>query len=250
MAKTFEALLKSEKEKKSSLEKARAFYLQPRRKHPRVTPSAKPVPCVAEEYRRMKHRLRRASSRDKVKVIQFCSAGQGEGTSTAVINFAVTLAAEGDSVLLVDANLRSPTFHDSFGLERSQGLTDVLLEEKQPRDVIKNSGIANLSIVTSGALDENSAALLESRALSLVLDQMKALADWVLMDSSPVTLFHDAAVLAGAVDGVVMIVQADKTRWEVAQRAKKRLEDCRGDLLGVVLNRRKLYIPDWVYRML
>jgi Mrp family chromosome partitioning ATPase len=71
--------------------------------------------------------------------------------------------------------------------------------------------------------------------------------DWVLFDAPPVNHFDEGLALSGMVDGVVMVIQAEKTRWEVAQSAKQRLEDSGGRILGVVLNKRKFYIPKWLY---
>jgi Mrp family chromosome partitioning ATPase len=72
----------------------------------------------------------------------------------------------------------------------------------------------------------------------------------VLINFPPVNLNNDAISMAGLMGGVVMVVEADKTRWEVAQRAKRRLEDDGGKILGVILNRRTMHIPEWLYRML
>ena len=79
---------------------------------------------------------------------------------------------------------------------------------------------------------------------------MKLQADWVLFDSPPINVYNDASALAAKMDGVVMVVQAENTRWEVAQSAKKKIKNAKVSLLGVILNRRKMHIPDWAYKML
>ena len=79
---------------------------------------------------------------------------------------------------------------------------------------------------------------------------MKAFADWIIFSCPPVNAYNDAAALAGMVDGVVLVIQAEKTRWEVAQSAKDRLEKAGANILGVVLNDRRHHIPEWIYKRL
>ena len=79
---------------------------------------------------------------------------------------------------------------------------------------------------------------------------MKAEAEWVLFDSPPINSFNDSIALAHRVDAVVMVVEAEKTRWEVAQSAKQRVESGNGKILGIVLNKRRYYIPKFIYKRL
>lgn len=249
MSKTFEALMKAKKESLISPEETRAFYLQPRRKS-RLVLSSKPIPCVAEEYQRMKHAILSTSPEKRIKTILFASSTDGEGNSTALINFAITLSSEGDKVLLVDANLRNPSFHQSFNVETRKGLADVLLEEENLQDVIQKIKIKNLSVITNGRSHSSPSTLFESQLFEPLIEQMKAQADWVLFDSAPINMYNDTIVLASKMDGVVMVVEAEKTRREVALRAKERLEENKIRLLGVILNRRKMHIPEWAYKMI
>ena len=152
------------------------------------------------------------------------------------------------------------------------GLTDLFLQRRTLKDVIKSTGFNNLSVITSGApvngpsssglsstgrgpSTESRRLVSSGRGLSTVdcelfLPEMKEEADWVLFDGPPVNQLDEGLALSGKVDGVVMVLQAEKTRWEVAQAAKKRLEDSGGKILGVVLNKRKFYIPKWIYKTL
>ena len=89
-----------------------------------------------------------------------------------------------------------------------------------------------------------------SDRLPLFIEQIKNLADWVLFDAPPVMTFNDARVLAPIVDGVIMVIEAEKTRWEVVNSARQRMEQGTGKILGAVLNKRKMHLPDWAYNML
>ena len=207
-------------------------------------------PQIVEEYHRMKHHILSSSPERKIKTLLFSSSIEGEGTSTVLISFAITLASRGDKVLLVDANLRNPTLHNLFNLDKKGGLTEVLLEENTLMDVIKQTKFTNLSVITSGIPHSNSFSIFESKSFDSFIEQMKARADWVLFDSPPINTYNDSSTLADKMDGVVMVVEAEKTRWEVAQSAKERIENGKVKILGVILNKRELYIPRWAYKML
>lgn len=249
MAKTFEALIKAEKENQISENKVKVLQIKPRPK-PHIPVSFKAHPQVVEEYHRMKRTLLATVPDGKLQTILFLSSTNGEGTSTVLKNFAITLASSGDAVLLVDANLRNPSLHDSLNVEKNNGLTELLFDNITFKDAIKKTQVNNLSVVTSGIPPSNPFSLFESKSLDYLIAQMKTQADWVLFDSPPINIYNDASPLATKMDGVVMVVQAENTRWEVAQSAKERIKNAKVNLLGVILNRRKMHIPDWAYKML
>lgn len=222
-----------------------------------INRQAKPLPLgyklppqVIEEYQRMKHLILNADPERAIKTLLFASAKEGEGTSTTLRNFAITLASSGDAVLLVDVNLRNPALHDLFNVEKKSGLTELLLGKNSLSEVIKSTNINNLSIITSGIPHSNPSSVLESALLEPATEQMRKRADWILFDAPPINSYNDANTLAGKMDGVVMVVQAENTKWEVAQSAKERIESDTVKILGVVLNKRKMHIPDWAYKLL
>lgn len=249
MAKTFEALMKAEKENQIRPEEAKVFDLKPQPK-PHIPENFKISPQIVEEYHRMKQHILSSSPAKKIKTLLFSSSTKGEGTSTVLINYAITLASGGDKVLLVDANLRNPTLHDLFNVEKKSGLTDLLLANNTLKEVIKNTQIKNLFIITSGTPHSNPYSIFESQSLDTFIEQMKTQANWVLFDSPPINSYNDSSTLAAKMDGVVMVVQAENTRWEVAQSAKERIENDKVKIMGAVLNRRKMHIPEWAYKML
>ena len=212
---------------------------------------SKDILMTMEEYRKMKYRILNYDSDRIIKTILFCSWGKGEGNSTVLLQFAQTLAAEGYRVLLVDANLHFPNLHQLLRMEREDGLTDLLLGNRESMaDVMKETTLNNLWIITSGSPYPNPVAIFETNFFDPVIDQMKIQADWVLFDSPPLHSYSDSFALARKVDGVVLVVQAEKTRWEVAQESKERLENNGGRILGVVLNKRRFHVPQWLYRRL
>ncbi len=212
---------------------------------------SKDILMTMEEYRKMKYKILNYNSDRIIKTILFCSWGKGEGNSTVLLQFAQTLAAEGYRVLLVDANLHFPNLHQLLHMEREDGLTDLLLGNRESiADVMKETTLNNLWIITSGSPYPNPVAIFETNFFDPMIDQMKIQADWVLFDSPPLHSYSDSFALARKVDGVVLVVQAEKTRWEVAQESKERLENNGGRILGAVLNKRRFHVPQWLYKSL
>ena len=249
MGKTFEALVKAERDSKVKREELAAFEpkvtLQPYMPF-RLSVSQQ----VSEEYQGLKHNLRSLLPETKSKVLIFVGSTHGEGTSTVVATFGTILASSGERVLLVDANLRNPALHDMFSVEKMGGVAELLLGSVNLKDVTKNTRFGNLTVVTSGLPPSNPALALGSKGVCSMIDLMKGHAEWVLLDVPPVNEFNDAMAFCTEADGAVLVVQAEKTKWEVAQRAKQRLDDARLNVVGVVLNKRRYYVPEWLYRRL
>jgi Mrp family chromosome partitioning ATPase len=110
--------------------------------------------------------------------------------------------------------------------------------------------VDNLRVITSGNPHPNPVNIFRSDFFDSWIDQMKGQGDWVLFDSPPPNMYSDSIALAGKVDGVVLVVQAEKTRVKVIQNTRDLLENGGGNILGVVLNKRHFHIPDWLYKTL
>ncbi len=203
-----------------------------------------------EEYRKMKHKILTNGSEKAIKTVLFCSSHREEGNSTVAVNFGQTLSAEGYRVILVDANLRHPSLHRLFHLEKENGLTDLCFERTILARVMKPTVLNNLWVVTSGNPYSNPAAIFESEFFDAMVEQMKMQVDWVIFDSPPLNSCGDAITLARKMDGVVLVLQSEKTRREVVLQYKDRLQKTGAHILGVVLNKRRFHIPKWVYNRL
>lgn len=200
-----------------------------------------PASAASEAYRTLRSNIHFASLDSPLKTLLITSTDPGEGKSTTLANLAVTMAQAGNRVLVVDCDLRRPSQHRLFGVPNAAGLTTMMVQgqalEKLP---VQPTGVANLSVLTSGPLPPNPSELLGSRRLGEVLAQLKNEADILLVDAPPIIAVADAAILASKVDGVLLVVQANKTRRELAKRAKAMLDKANANLLGVVLNNVKL----------
>jgi len=206
---------------------------------------------IEAAYERIIQRLFSYRRSPRESVILVTSAVSGEGTSTVARNIASALAQHrAERVLLIDANLRNPSQHQAFSLEQSDGLGDVLLGPTTLTSAVREDVVPGLSLLTSGRAMESPAQLLTVASLHSVILALLSLYDWIIIDSPPATSYPDVGTIAAASGGAILVVEAESTRQEVVEEAKRVLDVSGVDLLGAVLNRRQYHIPGFIYRRL
>jgi capsular exopolysaccharide synthesis family protein len=191
---------------------------------------------IAEAYRTMRTNIQFAKVDSDLRVIMFTSAGPGEGKSTTTANTAVAMAQSGKKVIIVDCDLRKPVQHKIFD-KKNRGVTNILVEERPVADLIQETGIDNLQVLTSGPIPPNPSELLGSAKMREIINCLKELADIVIIDAPPTVAVTDACVLASSVDGILLVLGAGEIKPEMAQKAKELLLKANGHILGVILNR-------------
>lgn len=202
-----------------------------------VTLSAPRSP-IAEAYRLLRTNFQFAAVDRPLHCIVVTSPGPGDGKSTTAANLAVVFAQGGKSVILVDADLRRPQQHRIFQRTASYGLSTALVDAATPvTGFLQPTDVPGLRLLTSGPIPPNPAELLGSQRMAQLMQVLNQEAEMVIMDSPPVLSVADAAILANAADGVVLVADAGRTRREMARRAKESLERAGANLLGMVLNR-------------
>jgi protein-tyrosine kinase len=232
------------------------------RRAPAVTPpaAADAVPRIDwtvdaprdVEYQRLRVWLTGTAARGqavKTVLVVGCHSGAGATTTSALL--AQTLS-EGKrlSVLVIDANFRTPAMGAVFDVRGGDGLGDVL-DEGLPLDRgMRATQRSNLSVLPSGRVSRVPAEVFEGVAIDEFLADVKRRFDFVIIDGAPVLDFPDAHALAPKVDGLILVVEADKTPVDDAQRAKRVVEEAGGRLLGVVLNRQRDHTPRLLRRVL
>jgi len=162
------------------------------------------------------------------------SAAQGEGKSTTVANLALALAQSGRHVIVIDADLRRPGQHTLFGLDRDEGLSNVLQHDDSQLP-LQDTAAAGVRVLTSGPLPSNPLEALASRRFDQTLALARAQADFVLVDTPPAGALADVAVVAPRLEGMLLVVSAGKTKRDLARRARDQLERVNANVLGVVL---------------
>jgi len=201
-----------------------------------------------EAYRVLRTNLQFAAIDRPLRTLMITSPAPGEGKSRTVANLAAALAQAGKRVVLIDADLHKPRLHRLFGLRNNIGLTTALLEEHPALDgLIQDSPVPNLSVLTSGPLPPNPAELLGSARAKELLAQLLDRADMVLLDSPPTVALADAAILSTQTDGVLLVLDAGRTRREVARRALEALNRVNARVLGTVINRMPLKGDGYYY---
>lgn len=204
-------------------------------KNPLVTQIAPQSPR-AESFRQIRTNLQFAHVSHNSKAVLITSSLPGEGKTTTAANLAIAMAQAGQSVLLVDADLRRPRVDDYLGLERSVGLTTVLLGIADVNDVLQPWGEDQLYVMTSGQLPPNPSELLGSESMKELVLRLETAFDAVVIDAPPILPVTDAAVLSQQVGGVILVVGSSKVNAQNVQKSLSALAMVEADLLGVVLN--------------
>jgi non-specific protein-tyrosine kinase len=191
---------------------------------------------VSEAYRVLRTNLQFASVDKPLRRVLITSAAVGEGKSATTANLGVVLAQAGQQVIIVDADLHRPTMHEFFGLANSVGVTTALLQSDEDlTDVLLETRIPNLKVMTSGPKPPNPADLLGSARMREMLDALVEQADVVIIDSPPAIALSDAIILSTLVDGVLVAVKAGATRRGAVQRTIEALRQVQANVIGIVL---------------
>lgn len=193
---------------------------------------------ITEAYRSLRTSLQFSSVDDVMRSLLVTSATPGEGKTTTAANLAVVLAQSGRSVILIDADIRKPQQHKIFHLPKSPGLTDAMVASNSPLAFfLHDTDVPNLRVMTSGKEAPNPAELLGSKRMKQVIESLNAEADVLVFDAPPLLAVTDAQVLASQVQGVLLVVNTEKTPRAVVARAAESLLRGNGRLFGAVLNR-------------
>lgn len=189
---------------------------------------------VSEAYRSLRANLSFYSLDKPLRTLMVTSPAAGEGKSTTIANLAVTMAQSGRRTIIVDTDLRRPALHELFGAQMSPGLTDAMMAAAGELPLQKTA-VENLWLLSSGPKPPNPADLLGAERMAQIIAQLTEQADIVLFDAPPVMAAADAAILGARVDGVLLVIQAGKTRRDHSERARETLEKSRAHVVGAAL---------------
>ena len=205
------------------------------------------VSPFAEFYRVLRANIEFARKDAQANSITFCSGGAGEGKSTTLINTAYIYAQHGQTVLVVDSDVRRPSLHRIFGVDNKVGLTDVILGGMPVEDVIQATSIPNIHFIPSGKYQSDALGILAMGRMRELIASLKQRYDMVFFDSPPVLGISDAPILAREVDLAVLVIQYRRYPRQLALRAQSSLEKAGVRLLGAVLNQVKSEEEDYYY---
>jgi protein-tyrosine kinase len=189
----------------------------------------------AEEFRTLRSRLYQIREKMSLKRLLVTSALPKEGKSFVAANLAqVMVRQQGRRALLIDGDLRNPGMHRHLGATQTPGLAEYLLGECDEFSALQRGPMENLFFMAAGRTVPSAAELLANGRLKLFLQHVEPLFDWIIIDTSPVIPVSDATLVAGACDGILMVVRSAVTPADLARRAREEFPDKL--LIGVVLN--------------
>jgi capsular exopolysaccharide synthesis family protein len=214
---------------------------------PASCPNAHLAPTRINSLRSQVLRLHRERG---LKSIMLTGAYPEDGTTTTAVSLATTLSMDcGAKVLLADADFKHPSLHEVFKTSPADGLP-AIIREKSKSIICKKVGPGDLYFVPGGKLGLAADGYFDSPVFERFLRTSRKNVDFVILDTAPVLSNPDSLAICSKVDGVIIVIAHGKVRRQAAQRLKAILENAGANLLGVVVNRRPHYIPDWIYRWL
>jgi capsular exopolysaccharide synthesis family protein len=195
---------------------------------------------AAEAYRALRTNLSYVSPVKPPRVIVVTSALSGDGKTTSASNLAVTLAQQNKRVLLIDAETRRGNMHSLFGIEATPGFFDLLYGQATPGECIRRvtlEGSGHLDVLPSGGMPSHNAAdLLVASRLSPFFERLRTQYDYVLIDTPPLNLFTDAALIGAHADATLLVARADRTERQALKFAVLQLQHVQANLAGAILN--------------
>lgn len=197
------------------------------------------------------HALNNALPDLKQKVILFLGARGGEGTSTVVSSLA-RVAAEhlNHKVAILDIDTLHPTQHRLFGVNPGFGWDDVLRRAQPAEKAIYQTKEKGLYIVPLSSTKVGAVQVIDAPGMEVLFGALRERFDLVLIDCAPAAAFPDSIALSRKTDGVVLVIEAESTRWPVAETVCQQVTKAGGKAIGIVFNKRRYYIPKLLYNRL
>ena len=202
----------------------------------KVMSEMNPRSPVAEAFRILRTNLHFSTLDHDLKSLLITSPGPSEGKSTITANLGIVMAQTGARVILVDCDLRRGEQHRLFNLPNEKGLANLLAGSMEIGEVLRNTRLPTLKIITSGPAPLNPAELLGSGKITSLLADLSEMVDFVLIDSPPALMVADAAILSSIVDGCILVIRTAQTKIEAVKQAKERLDKANARIVGTVLN--------------
>lgn len=191
---------------------------------------------------------------DKGRIITITSSAPGEGKTTTTINLAITFAQMGAKVLLIDCDLRKARIHRYLQIERNEGITNVLCGFTELENALKRNIRENLDVLTCGEIPPNPAELLENEEFEKLLETVKENYDYIFIDTPPINVVTDAAVIMKHANGAVIVVRENVTSYDFLDNTMSYVKKTGVNILGIILlgqkdmNKKTRYYKSYKYR--
>lgn len=245
MSRNFEILQRASLQQRSGHSVADVSVLAPPR------PELDPHALSRSELVRLVQRVFLLPDQSGRKVVAFTAVEECAGCSSICAGAAEALAAQVDGpVCLVDANLRRPSLHEYFRIPNVKGLSDAVFSQGPVQEYVRKLPGEKLHLLPSGSKASRLSSALNSEQLRSRVSELRDQFAYVLIDAPAINGCSDAVLISKLADGVILVLESDATRREVARIAKENFESAGVRLLGAVLNKRTFPIPRFLYERL
>ena len=219
---------------------------------PRIVSLHEPTSSVAEQYRKLRTNIQAIDSKVPTKAITITSSTHGEGKTITAINLAISMAQDlhKKRIILVDADMRRGRISKYLGFKEELGLSDLLSNGTNVDEALIDIGINNLTVLPAGKIPHNPAELLGSPQSRNFIKTLKSKYDFIIFDAPPLIPVTDAGLLGARTDGVIIVVQTNKTQKGVVKHGEGLLRQAQAKLLGYILTNVQYHIPGYIYRYL
>jgi len=219
---------------------------------PRIVAFYDSISPVTEQYRMLRTNLLALAINKPLKALTITSSIHSEGKTITALNMAISMAHDLNKkqILLVDADLRRASLAKYLGMSPESGLADLLTNGSNIDDALLNIGIENLTILPAGKIPRNPAELLGSTKMKNLVHLLKARYDYVIFDTPPIIPVTDAGLLGAQTDGVIMVVQANRTQKGIVRHSESLIKQAQARLLGYIMTNVQYHIPAYIYRYL
>ncbi len=171
-----------------------------------------------------------------IKKIVVTSSVPNEGKTTLCIDLARSMASNGSKVALIDLDLRNPSVKNMTSQENNIGVTTVIMKKATLSDAsTKDTEQENLDIISSGPIPPNPTELIASDSMKSILDKLTINYDYIIIDTPPVGILTDAAIISTLADGVLLVIKAGSTKKEMVKKAIDNIEKVNGNILGAIM---------------
>ncbi len=216
------------------------IFLSTKSQKPGPVAQFNPRSLTTESYRTIRTNIQFAGVTKDVKVILTTSTVAGEGKTFTTSNLAVVAAQAGKRVLIIDSDIRKPQIHHTFHVSNLIGLSNFMIKENTFEECVIESQTPGLFLFPCGPIPPNPSEVLGSYAFANLITKCRKEFDMVLLDCPPIASVTDALILARIADGVVIVINSQRTSRTTIRKAIKSLQQIDARILGVILNRVKI----------
>lgn len=191
---------------------------------------------ITEAFRTLRTNLAFLREKQEGKTLLFTSSIPAEGKSFVASNYAASLAIAHKKVLLIDCDIRRPRAHESFGIKIEKGLESVLTHDENPESLIMRDILPNLDLLPTKNMKHNVTELFLRDKMKKILEDLRDKYDTIILDTPPLAVASDAAILSKAVEGVVVVVGYDQVAKRELEFTKTMLDNAGANIYGFIVN--------------